>query len=199
MFPRTQYTTSDGVSLAYQVLSEAGPTFVQVPGAISNLALEDTAPEQARYYERLTKVARVIRFDKRGTGLSDRGTNVTTLDQQVADLEAILQATGTERATICGLSHGGSLAVLYTVTYPERVDRLILVDAICCDAMDPFAPMSDRNSFAASLLTKIETDFEGFIATFARAAFPDMDQEQFRVVTGYMQATASPAMYQSIF
>ncbi len=199
LLPRTHYTTSDGVALAYQILSEDGPTYMQIPGAISNLALEDTYPAQAGYYERLTKRARVIRFDKRGTGLSDRGTSVTTLDQQVADIEAIFRATDTERAIVSGISHGGSLAVLFTVTYPERVEKLILVDAICCDSLDPFTPMSDQNSFTAHVTEGMGGDFETFIQAFARRSFPDLDSRGIFQVARYLQATASPAMYRSIF
>ncbi len=197
----TQYAKSEGVTLAYQVISETGPTLVQIPGAISNIALEDTYPPFARYYGRLTRKFRVIRFDKRGTGLSDRSAHITTLEQQLADVRAIFDATGTDRAALCGMSHGASLALLFAVAYPERVSHLLILDGLCCDARDPFRPIDNSNRLTDwdGILRAMEDDFEGFIAMFAEMILPDATQPELAEAAEYLLATASPAAYQSIW
>ena len=198
---RTQFVTVDGVSLAYQVLSEKGPTLLQVPGAISNMALEDGLPAVARYYERMCRFCRVIRFDKRGTGLSDRGVQITTIDRQLRDVAAVFDATGTERAAVCGLSHGAALAVLFAATYPGRVSHLILVDGFCCDARDPYEPLSDTNplfDWDATVL-RMEQDFAGWTRRFADQIFPDMEDAQLDQTATYLQATANLAAYRAIW
>jgi pimeloyl-ACP methyl ester carboxylesterase len=138
----TKYVKAEGVSLAYRVTGDAGPTLVHVPGAISNLALEEQGPNALRYFERMSRFCRAVRFDKHATGLSDRSAAPPTLVQQVPDVEAVRQAVSVEQVALSGLSQGAAVAILYALESPERVTHLILVDGVCCDARDPSSSAS---------------------------------------------------------
>jgi pimeloyl-ACP methyl ester carboxylesterase len=188
---------SDGVSIAYQLMSDAGPTLLYVPGAISNLTLEDTTPDLARFYEQLSRFARLVRFDKRGTGLSDPIYGVTTLEQQVEDIEAILDATQSERVTLCGLSHGGSLAAWFALSRPERVERLIIVDAFCSSARDPDDP-STEGYVQEAYLDRIEGDFEAFTGWVADGAVGDSNPSTIEATAAFVRASGSPAIWTSV-
>jgi class 3 adenylate cyclase len=133
--PETRYARNGGVHIAYQVFGEGDVTFVGLPGIISNVELIWERPEARRWLERLGSFMRVVHFDKRGQGLSDRETGVPTLDDRVGDLAAVLDAVGAERVALGGVSEGGSTAIMFAATYPERVSRLVLHCAFAW--MDP--------------------------------------------------------------
>jgi len=189
--------SGDGVSIAYQVASDAGPTLLFVPGAISNLALEDNSALPARFFEQLSRFSRLIRFDKRGTGLSDPAYGITTMDQQVEDIEAILDATGSERVTLCGLSHGGTLATCFALARPERVERLIIIDSFCTDRVDPEDPASG-NHIQQAFLDQIENDFEAFTRWVVDGLLVDPNPASIDLVTAFVRASGSPAIWGSV-
>src|SRR5262245_45095544 len=125
MRPITQYAKSGDVHIAYQITGSGPRDLVLVPGFVSHLDLAWDVPEYAHMIERLATFARLIRFDKRGTGMSDR-VPIATLEERMDDLRAVMDATGTSRAAIVGLSDGGPMSLLFAATYPERVASLIL-------------------------------------------------------------------------
>ncbi len=124
--PDTYYARSGAVSVAYQVTGSGPIDFVFVPGFVSHVEHWWTSPEAARFLRRLAAVSRLILFDKRGTGLSDRVADVATMEERMEDIRAVMNAAGSERAVIFGLSEGALLAALFAATYPERTDILIL-------------------------------------------------------------------------
>ena len=124
MIPETQYTWSDNVSIAYQVFGEGPPDLVVVPGWLSNLDLFWEEPSFVRFFQGLASFSRVLLFDKRGTGLSDRTTDSPTLEERMDDVRAVMDAVGSERATLFGYSEGGPMCALFAVTYPERTQAL---------------------------------------------------------------------------
>ena len=126
--PETRYAKSGNVNIAYQVVGDGPFDLVHVPPFVSNLQLQWEDPAQRRYFERLASFSRLIAFDKRGTGLSDR-VAVATLEERMDDLRAVMDATGSQRAAIYGGSEGGALAILFAATYPERVSALVLYGA----------------------------------------------------------------------
>lgn len=126
--PRTHYAKSGEVNIAYQVLGEGPIDLVHVPPHVSNLELQWEDPAEARYFKRLSSFSRLIMFDKRGTGLSDR-VAIATLEERMDDLRAVMDAAGSKRAAVFGSSEGGALAILFTVTYPDRVSALVLYGA----------------------------------------------------------------------
>ena len=128
--PRTQYARSGDVSIAYQVLGDGPNDLVIVPGFVSHLELAWENPAIRRFAERLVRFARVIVFDKRGTGMSDPVAEVPTLEERMDDVRAVMDAAGSSRATLMGVSEGGPLCALFAATYPERTQGLVMVGAM---------------------------------------------------------------------
>ncbi len=125
--PTTHYTRSGDYNIAYQVVGEGPFELLYIPGFVSNVELAWEEPLLARFLERLASFSRLILFDKRGTGLSDRvPTNeLPTLEERMQDVVAVLDAVGSSQAALFGHSEGGSLAVLYAASHPERTVALV--------------------------------------------------------------------------
>jgi pimeloyl-ACP methyl ester carboxylesterase len=124
--PETHYARSGDVSIAYQVSGEGPFDLVIFPGWITNLELMWDDPKYRAHFERLGSFARLIRFDKRGTGLSDRVAGIADMETRMDDVRAVMDAAGCERAALMGISEGGPLAALFAATYPERTLALVL-------------------------------------------------------------------------
>ena len=124
--PRTQYAKSGDVHIAYQVNGRGPIDLVFVPGFVSHLEYDWEHPLPARFFQRLSSSSRLIRFDKRGTGLSDRVAEMPTLEQRMDDVRAVMDAVGSQRAALFGISEGGPMSVLFAATYPERTTALVL-------------------------------------------------------------------------
>ena len=122
----TRYAKSGDVNVAYQIVGDGPFDLVFVPGFVSNLEYGWEEPTLARFYERLASFCRLIIFDKRGTGVSDRVSGVPDLETRMDDVRAIMDAAGSERAAVLGYSEGGALAALFAATYPERMPAVIL-------------------------------------------------------------------------
>ncbi len=120
MLPETKFAQSGDISIAYQVVGSGPLDLLIVPGFISHLEQAWEDPAYSRFLQRLASFSRLIQFDKRGTGLSDRITEIPTLEQRMDDVRAVMDATGTERAALFGISEGGPMSVLFAATYPER-------------------------------------------------------------------------------
>jgi class 3 adenylate cyclase len=126
MQPDTHYARSGDVKIAYQVVGSGPLDLVFVPGFISNLDHYWDEPSLARFLTRLSSFSRLILFDKRGTGLSDRVGSLPTLEDRMDDVRAVMDAVGSERAALFGVSEGGAMSMLFAATYPERTTRLVL-------------------------------------------------------------------------
>ena len=129
MLPETRYVkASDGVSIAYQVFGDGPRDLVWVPGWISHLEVAWEEPTLARFFERLGSFCRLILFDKRGTGLSDRvaESDLPTLETRMGDVLAVCDAIGSERTALLGVSEGAPMCALFAATYPERTTALVL-------------------------------------------------------------------------
>jgi pimeloyl-ACP methyl ester carboxylesterase len=127
--PKTRYAKSGGVNIAYQVTGEGPLDLVYVPGWLSNVEMMWEEPRLARFLHRLASFSRLIVFDKRGTGLSDRVAEFPTLEQRMDDVRAVRDAIGSARAALFGHSEGGSMCILFAATYPERTAALITYGA----------------------------------------------------------------------
>src|SRR5580658_4923594 len=126
MQPVTRYAKSGDVHIAYQVFGEGPLNLVLVPPFVSNIETYWESPDLARWLLRLASYARVVMFDKRGTGVSDRVAELPGLDQRIDDLRAVMDAAGMEKAALLGISEGGPLCALFAATYPERCSALVL-------------------------------------------------------------------------
>jgi pimeloyl-ACP methyl ester carboxylesterase len=124
--PETRYALSGEVSIAYQVHGEGPIDLVVAPAWITNVELMWDEDVFASYYRRIGEIARVIRFDKRGTGMSDRAVGIADMETRMDDIRAVMDAAGSDRAAVMGLSEGGPLAALFAATYPERTLGLLL-------------------------------------------------------------------------
>lgn len=128
MSARTQYARSGGIHIAYQVVGDGPRDLVYVPGWVSHLEQAREEPALAYFLERLSSFTRLITFDKRGTGLSDRvrDDQLPTIEERMDDLRVVMDAVGSQRATVLGISEGGTLSTLFAATYPQRVTALIM-------------------------------------------------------------------------
>jgi pimeloyl-ACP methyl ester carboxylesterase len=128
--PVTHYAKSGDVHVAYQVFGNGPVDLVFVPGFVSHIENYWEHPDLARWLLRLGRFARVVMFDKRGTGLSDPVPEVPSLDLRMHDVRAVMDAVGVQRATQLGISEGGPLATLFAATYPQRCQALVLYGSL---------------------------------------------------------------------
>src|ERR1043166_4405516 len=147
--PETQYARSGDVNIAYQVIGDAPLDLVFVMGWVSHLEYFWREPNFARFLLRLASFARLILFDKRGTGLSDRVpiNELPTLEQRMDDVRAVMDAVGSERAALCGVSEGGPMCSLFAATYPEKTLALVMIGTYAkriWDAEYPWGPTAEQ-------------------------------------------------------
>jgi class 3 adenylate cyclase len=200
--PPTRYAPSGDVSIAYQVVGDGPLDVVLVLGYATHLDLQWESPLFARFFDRLAQFARLILFDKRGTGLSDPVSEVPTLEQRVDDVRAVMDAVGSERAAMIGISEGGPMCALFAATHPERVSELILYGAMArtTEAPDyPWASPADalRESAREFLGPAWGRDARVMVELFAPSLAGDPQVVEY---TGRVErASASPGMVRQIF
>jgi class 3 adenylate cyclase len=127
--PETRYARSGDLRIAYQIVGKGPLDLVFVPGFVSNLDLFWEMPQWADFFSRLAAFSRLILFDKRGTGLSDRVAGVANLEDRMDDVRAVMDGSGSERSALFGVSEGGPMSLLFAATYPQRVQALALYGA----------------------------------------------------------------------
>jgi len=175
--PETRYTTSGDVNIAFQEVGEGPLDLVYVPSLTHHLELVWENPPQARFFERLATLGRLLLFDKRGTGMSDRVVGTPTLETRMDDIRAVMDAAGSERAVLIGLGEGGPLSALFAATYPERTSALVLIHT---------APRATRSPELPWLPTAAERERE--IEEALRAWF-DQEAVAARFLEGSPSAT----------
>src|SRR5262247_2267471 len=161
--PRTRYVKSGEVHIAYQVLGDGPIDLLWVPGFVSHLEYDWEHPRPARFFRRLASFSRLIRFDKRGTGLSDR-VAIPTLEERMDDVRAVLDATGSSRAALIGVSEGGPMSLLYAATYPERTSALVLYGSYARRAWAPDHPFGVTSERMRGILETLEKDWGASVA-----------------------------------
>ncbi|MEX1194129.1 MAG: adenylate/guanylate cyclase domain-containing protein [Dehalococcoidia bacterium] len=161
-------TTSDGLRIAYATVGE-GPPLVVISGWLSHLQFEWTSADVRAFWESLAHGRLLIRYDKRGTGLSDWEVEDVSLEARLRDLDAIVDAMGLERFELLGISEGGMLAIIYAARHPEKVDRLVLYGAY------PRVPFAE--GVVKAFLTMVRAQWGMGSAAFA-AFIPSGDPDQ---------------------
>ena len=137
----TRYARSGDVNIAYQVIGGDGPIdVVFVHGFVGNMEVQAEQPGHEAFFERLASIGRVIRFDRRGTGLSDRVREVPTLEARMDDLRAVMDAVASRRAALFATFEAASMAIVYAATYPERIAALVLYNPIAKGVRSPDYP-----------------------------------------------------------
>jgi class 3 adenylate cyclase len=183
-----KYAKSGEVHIAYRIFGDGPRDIVLIPGTISHAELFWEFPTNEYLLKRLTSFARVIVFDKRGQGLSDRVAE-QTLEERIGDVLAVMDAAGSERATIFGWSEGGSMSLMFGATYPERTSALVLCGSFASIKAEPWSV--SREQWARFLL-QIETHWgEGVLVPF-NAPSRRKDEFFLRWFGRLERATASP-------
>lgn len=158
MHPETRYAKSGDVHIAYQVTGDGPLDLVFVPGFVSHVELQWEDPRWAHFLTRLASFCCLIRFDKRGTGLSDRVAGIATLEERMDDARAVMDAVGSKRAALLGISEGGPMCALFAATYPVRTSALIMYGATARFAWAPDHPWGRTpEEFEARLKAREET------------------------------------------
>jgi len=161
--PGTRYAKNGELSIAYQVVGNGPIDLLIAPGWISNVELGWEHPRVARCYERLASFSRVILFDKRGTGLSDRvaGGRPPTIEERTDDIRAVLDAVGSERASLFGISEGGNMAIVFAATHPRRTTALITYSVFAKRIWSSDYPWAPTPEERAAFLDGIEARWGG--------------------------------------
>jgi pimeloyl-ACP methyl ester carboxylesterase len=192
--PVTRYARSGEVNIAYQVVGEGPLDLVFVSGWVSNLDLMWQEPSYARFLRRLASFSRLILFDKRGTGLSDRvpEADLPTLEARMDDVRAVLDAAGAERAALLGHSEGGPMCLLFAATHPERTVALVLIGTYARRLVGDGYPFGTSPEAYDGFLAEIADGWGGAVGLEARA--PSLvDDTRFRTWwSDYLRMSASP-------
>jgi len=200
MRPETRYAKSGEVHIAYQVFGDGAIDVVLVHGLLSHLDLWWDWPLFARFAERLGSFARVITFDKRGVGLSDRVSELPSLEVRMDDVRAVMDAAGSRRAVIFGMSEGAPMALLFAATYPDRVPSLVLHGGMARSTRAdtyPFAPSREAAMEAMQLWIMPDEGGEVLADVFGPSLADD--PEEVRAWARRVHASASPAALQALW
>jgi len=154
--PETRYAKRGDSYIAYHVMGTGPFDLVLVPGFISHLELQMESPLCVSFFSRLASFCRLIRFDKRGTGLSDRLSGVQSLEERMDDVRAVMDAANSSRAALCGFSEGGPMSILFCATYPDRVSALALYGTMARLAWAPDNSWGRTDEQQQALLAMIE-------------------------------------------
>lgn len=196
----TRYARSGDVAVAYQVLGEGPFDVVVALGTVSHVELNWDAAGLAALLHGLAEHARVIIFDKRGTGLSDRDVGVPTLENRSDDIRAVLDAAGSQRAALFGASEGVPMSVVFAASHPEHVSALVLYGGI---ARVLWAPDYQFGAPERTYRRELEEDFETFMAPGSveesvRSGLPSADEAEVRAWARIFRYGASPAAYEAL-
>jgi class 3 adenylate cyclase/pimeloyl-ACP methyl ester carboxylesterase len=193
--PPIRYASSGDIQIAYQVTGAGAFDMVLAPGTVSHLDLQWESPVARREIEAWSSVARLVRFDKRGTGLSDRPTNAATLEERADDIRAVMDAVGLERAVIFGRSEGGQMACLFAATYPERTVALVTWGTMARWVKDERHPWGLSSAEHAALLVELRENWpsEYYVRGPGVGLGEDADPELVAFAMRAIQAGASPA------
>jgi len=198
--PETKYAKSGDVNIAYQVVGDGPMDLVFVPGIISHLDLQWVDAGITRFLEHLASFSRLIMFDKRGIGLSDPVLSPATLEERMDDVRAVMEAVGSERAAVLGLSEGGPMSLLFAATYPERVSALVLCGTFPSAKLEP-----ESNPGGQLMVERIELMLEtmeqrwGDGSTLGLLAPSMVSARDRRLFALFERAASSPAMVRALF
>jgi len=152
--PRVRYARSGEIHIAYRVYGAGPRDIVMIPGTLAHLEVFWAIPSYQQLLKRLTGFARVIMFDKRGQGLSDRVVAEQTMEERIDDVRAVMDEAGSRSATIYGWSEGGPMSIMFAATYPERVTALILYGSFASVKDKPWAVTREENEASLADIEK---------------------------------------------
>lgn len=192
--PNTQYTKSGRINIAYQVFGSGPIDLVYVPGWVSNIDWMWACPELVDFLGELGKIARVILFDKRGTGLSDRVVELSTLEARMDDIRAVMDAVGSQKAVLFGHSEGGSASALFAATYPNRTISLITFGIFAKRIYAPSYPWAPTPEERQVVYDMIENSWGSGEMNLESLAPSKADDKSFMGwLANYLRSGASPS------
>lgn len=193
--PEVRYAHSGEVNIAWQAIGEGPIDLVFVMGWVSHLEYFWTEPGFARFLRRLATFSRVILFDKRGTGLSDRVPldQLPTLEQRMDDVRAVMEAAGSERAVLCGVSEGGPMSALFAATHPERTIALVMMGSYARRLRCEDYPWGPDEAGRDAFLDLIRREWGGPVGIEVRAPSMAADPAFRAWWAAYLRRGASPA------
>jgi pimeloyl-ACP methyl ester carboxylesterase len=190
--PQTKYATArDGNQVAYQVLGEGSVDLVYLTGSLSNVDVRWEHPASARFLERLASFSRLVIFDRRGVGVSDRLPTevIPTWEEWAEDLQVVLDAVGSQRAVLFAVADGGAMAITFAASHPDRIHALILFHSLGTNS----AQSEDERAAVRELVASVEEEQWG---TPALVPFMvpsiEADPVQSAWLAKYMRATMTP-------
>ncbi|HEX5897815.1 MAG TPA: alpha/beta fold hydrolase, partial [Solirubrobacteraceae bacterium] len=195
--PPVRYARSGDLNIAYQVTGDGPIDLVLISGFVSHLAKDWDEPRHGHFLERLGSNARLIRFDKRGTGLSDRPAGVPDLEQRMDDVRAVMDTVGSRRAVLFGYSEGAPMAILFTASYPQRTRALILYGAYAkrLDPDDDY-PWAPTRQARAAYAEDLERDWA--FESDMKIMCPSADESMARWWGDRSRAAASPGAIKAL-
>jgi class 3 adenylate cyclase/alpha-beta hydrolase superfamily lysophospholipase len=198
--PETHYVKSDDVHIAYQVLGDGPFDLLFVPGFVSNVEALWRLPDQSAFFRRLASFCRLILFDKRGTGMSDRGTHDFTLEQRMHDVQAVLDAIGCKQAALFGVSEGGPMCLLYAATYPQRTSALVIYGSYAKRSRAPDYPFGWDDQQWQRVLEDIERNWGSPQSLNIGMRTEGIVDDPLRAdrIAAYFRASASPGAVAAI-
>ncbi len=194
MKPNTLYTKSGRLNIAYQVFGSGDMDLVYIPGWVSNIDLMWSCPELVSFLETLGKISRVILFDKRGTGLSDRVVELSSLEERMDDIRAVMDAVDSKKAILFGHSEGGSVSALFAATYPNRTIALITFGVFAKRRYSPDYPWAPTDEERQEVYDMIENSWGGGEMNLADLAPSKANDKVFMDwLANYFRSGASPS------
>jgi pimeloyl-ACP methyl ester carboxylesterase len=193
--PQTRYAQSGDVNIAYQVFGDGPIDLVFVMGWVSNIDEFWTEPSFASFLRRLARFARLIVFDKRGTGLSDRvdENNLPTLEQRMDDVRAVMDAVGSRQSALLGVSEGGSMCALFAATYPQRTRALVVFGGFARLLAAPDYPWGRSDEAQLALLAQVRESWgSGPVGLEVRVPSKVGDEAFRQWWTRYLVRSATP-------
>lgn len=188
-----RYAKSGDVNIAYQIIGEGPLDIVLVPGWVSNIDVFWEDPSMARFLQRLASFSRLILFDKRGTGLSDRVTDHPTLEERMDDVRAVMDAIGSEKAALVGYSEGGAMVALFAATYPERTNAMVLIGSFARRLKTEDYPWGPDQQERDAFIETIRQEWGGPVGLEKRAPSKIEDPQFVRWWARLLRASATPA------
>jgi pimeloyl-ACP methyl ester carboxylesterase/DNA-binding CsgD family transcriptional regulator len=188
-------TSADGTRIAYAVSGD-GPPLVKVANWLTHIEFDAQSPVWRHWFSALAENRMLVRYDERGSGLSDWDAPDLSLDAWVSDLEAVVEATGLTHFPLIGMSQGGAVAVAYAARHPERISRLVLYGAFARGHLARVRTPEERDENEAMLrLVELgwDRDDSAFRQLFATQFFPEGTQEQHRAFNQIARLSTSPA------
>src|SRR5687767_440114 len=197
--PETQYARSGDVNIAYQVVGDGPFDLIFVPGYVTHLELAWKLPAFAPLLEEMASFSRLIKFDKRGTGMSDPVSGAPTLETRMDDVRAVMDAVGSRRAALFGLSEGASMSLLFALTYPERTAALVLRSAFARTLWAPDYPWGrTEDDYEREIERELRIYGRREHALATVRSLGRFDEDVLEGFIDYLSYSASPGMLEAL-